>query len=75
EPYEDLDDEEEDPEEDPKMDLDEEEEEEDPEMDVDNKEEEEPLPARVRGMSHLRSITQDIYRTTIKSRLKLIHWI
>ncbi|GKF04828.1 hypothetical protein Tco_0035496, partial [Tanacetum coccineum] len=55
EPYEDLDDEEEDPEKDPKMDLDEEEEEEDPEMDVDNKEEEEPLPASPPPLSPLRT--------------------
>nr|GEU87429.1 hypothetical protein [Tanacetum cinerariifolium] len=43
EPYEDLDDDEEDSEEDPKMDLDEEKE--DPEIDIDDEEEEEPLPA------------------------------
>nr|GEY07950.1 hypothetical protein [Tanacetum cinerariifolium] len=50
-PFEDLDDEEEDPEENPKIDLDEE----DLEMDVDNKEEEEQLPASPLPLSPLRT--------------------
>ncbi|GJZ47938.1 hypothetical protein Tco_0601770 [Tanacetum coccineum] len=53
EPYEDLDDKEEDSEEDPEMDLDEEEE--DLEIDVDDKEEEEPLPASPPPLSPLRT--------------------
>ncbi|GJY82459.1 hypothetical protein Tco_0495835, partial [Tanacetum coccineum] len=53
EPYEDLDDKEEDLKEDPEMDLDEEEE--DPKMDVDDEEEEEPLPASPPPLSPLRT--------------------
>ncbi|GJY02851.1 hypothetical protein Tco_0361003 [Tanacetum coccineum] len=53
EPYEDLDDKEEDSEEDPEMDLDEEEE--DLEIDVDDKEEEEPLLASPPPLSPLRT--------------------